>query len=196
MTDHTKVGEILKEDQPRDAIHIAVACVVAGEKLLPSQPIGFGAVYGDEQPSNTVLACERAMSVGIVDPFLINRIEKGERFYMFLHPNTITSLRHNWSHPAFNDDHRNHQDVASSKEWLMDYCSGHDCPDYDTIIAAAEGKDVSNGDAYYSAYIDGDYFHVGGQDAHGSIPPEFWDHVEIIIGRKLPNRPSSFSCSC
>lgn len=198
MSDHTKIGEILTSDQPRDAIHIAVACVVATEKLAPGSPIGF--VEGEEHNHNVdVAACEQAMSVGIVDPFLQKNVMPGQRFWMFLHPNTITSLRHNWTHPAFGQSPDTGEDRASSEVWLRDYCSTNDCPDYDTIIEAAKanGKTVTrNGDDYYSAYIQEDYFYVGGSDAHGEIPPEFWDHVEIITGRKLANKPSRFTCSC
>ena len=39
--------------------------------------------------------------VGIVDPFLKEPVEPGERFYIFLFPNTVTGLRHVWTHPAF-----------------------------------------------------------------------------------------------
>lgn len=37
-----------------------------------------------------------------------------------------------------------------------------------------------------------------GSDAHGSIPDHrrFWDLAEIVLGRRLDDRPQYFSCSC
>jgi hypothetical protein len=134
------------------------------------------------------------MSVGIVDPFLQRDIMPGQRFWMFLHPNTITSLRHNWSHPAFNDDMRNKRDATLSEAWLRNALSTNG-PDYDEFIAA-----VKNGGSWGSGYnhvtIDGQYIHVGGTDAHGEVPDGFWGHVEAVIGRPVPFRASTFSCSC
>jgi uncharacterized protein (TIGR02996 family) len=89
-----KLGQLLNASAKRDAIHIAIAPVIASEKLNPGQRIGF-----DEPGCEKVRG--RLDGIGIVDPFLTEPIVKGQRFYMLLMPNTITSLRHEWTHPAF-----------------------------------------------------------------------------------------------
>jgi hypothetical protein len=35
-----------------------------------------------------------------------------------------------------------------------------------------------------------------GDEARGEIPREFWDHAEIVLGRKIDKRPTYFACSC
>lgn len=86
------VGNLIDtNDARRDAIHVAVAPVEAAEDLLPGQHVGL--VAGR--------ASAEAESIGVVDPFLTSPVLKGQRFWLFLYPNTVTSLRHVWTHPAF-----------------------------------------------------------------------------------------------
>jgi hypothetical protein len=95
MNETPKVGELVTGEVFRDAIHVAVAPVEAGGLLSPGQHVRLieGVAYF------TLSNDERA--IGVVDPFLKVKVEKGERFYLFLYPNTVTSLRHAWAHPAF-----------------------------------------------------------------------------------------------
>lgn len=86
------LGEMPAEDAKRDAVHIAVAPVVAGVDLEPGQRVGL---FSDGQAS------PMKPHIGIVDPFRIGWIERGTRFWLYLFPNSITDLRHVWSHPAF-----------------------------------------------------------------------------------------------
>lgn len=86
---------ITNGDRRRDAIHIAVAPVTAAGRLAPGQHVGF-VTAGDTE---TVGACETP--IGIVDPFLPGDVLPGQRFWLFMYPNTVTSLRHVWTHPAF-----------------------------------------------------------------------------------------------
>lgn len=89
------LGETPTDDARRDCVHVAVAPVVAGEDLVPGERVGllpdgrFGVM--DEMNDN----------IGVVDPFRIGGIGEGRKFWLYLYPNTITSLRHVWSHPAF-----------------------------------------------------------------------------------------------
>lgn len=89
-------GRLIEDgDRRRDAIHIALAPVTAAVRLAPGQHVGLVR----EGSVELVGPCDRP--VGIVDPFLPAAVEPGERFWLFLYPNTVTGLRHIWAHPAF-----------------------------------------------------------------------------------------------
>lgn len=84
------IGNLITTAVGRDAVHVAVAPTTntAGCPLRP----------GDRVDARGGFAGER---VGIVDPFLAEPVKPGERFYLFLFPGSVTSLRHVWTHPAF-----------------------------------------------------------------------------------------------
>ena len=192
------LGMIIGEKEQRDAIHLAVDNVVAAHTLRPGEDVGF-------LPDGTVGTCERPL--GIVDPFLKNAVKKGERFWLVVYPRKITSLRHVWEHPDFQTAEDKpikptvvEQDSkAASEAWLRNFCATADCPGYDAVIAAATSGYLEDEDGYGASYNnDGEYLYFSGRDAHGEIPPEFWDHVEVVTGKKIgkDKRPEYFSCSC
>ncbi|OWK42144.1 hypothetical protein FRUB_04222 [Fimbriiglobus ruber] len=84
-------------DRRRDAVHIAVAPVTAAHALEPGQHVGFTPLGQTEM----VGAVDPGQGIGIVDPFLTADVHAGGRFWMFLYPNTVTSLRHYWTHPSY-----------------------------------------------------------------------------------------------
>lgn len=91
-----KLGKIIEDgERRRDAIHIAVAPVMASTALKPGDHIGL------VEDGNTELAGPCENNIGIVDPYLTADVEEGQRFWMFLYPQSITSLRHIWTHPEF-----------------------------------------------------------------------------------------------
>jgi hypothetical protein len=89
------LGTIHTAQQHRDAIHLAVEPVTAGEHLHPAQHIVVlnGIAYGTDIGQGT----------GIVDPFLTKPIELGDPFWFIMYPRQVHSLRHVWTHPAFPD---------------------------------------------------------------------------------------------
>lgn len=92
MSDHNKLGlgQIIPPDakQFKDAIHVAIAPMIAGECLKPGEHVGI------EEGGKMYLATMLIEPIGIVDPFLKNiTVGVGERFWLFLYPGTITSLR-------------------------------------------------------------------------------------------------------
>ena len=95
MIDQTTptVGKLLDGTEGRDAVHFALAPVIAGQWLHPGENVGLL-----DDCKTAVIADD---PVGIVDPFLTAEVKPGERFWLFLYPGTITSLRHVWTHNAF-----------------------------------------------------------------------------------------------
>jgi hypothetical protein len=185
------VGKLIRVEHQRDAIHVAIAPVVAAHALRPGQHVGLDD-NGEASGSSTV------NPIGIVDPYLAGGPRKGDRFWLFLYPGSITSLRHDWTHPAVEAIGKSKK---ASEEWLRAFAQNNNCPSYEVLIVAASGGELPNTDEEYydRAYSnDGEYLHFNGWDAHSEIPPEFWDHVEVVSGKKIPRnqRARSFSCSC
>ncbi len=87
------IGHTPGDDARRDAIHIALAPVIADHDMWPGAHIGptSRGTFGEE--------CDRC--AGIADPFRNDRIEKGDRIWIMLYPGSISSLRHVFTHWAF-----------------------------------------------------------------------------------------------
>lgn len=94
--ENIKLGQIIEGKHHRDAIHIAVAPVEAAEDLEPGQRIGL---LADGRASGKPFVAV----LGIVDPFLQSTVLRGPQFWLWPTPYTITNLRHDWTHPAFED---------------------------------------------------------------------------------------------
>lgn len=179
-----KLGEILDTPQERDAIHVAVAPVIADELLKPGDHIGF--IEGSTERVGRVNT-----TIGIVDPYLQTRVRVGERCWMFLYPNTITSLRHDWTHPAF----QKAQPVISqaahlekSKLWLTDHAkSMGGGMTYDDLMDAA----------HRWVKFEDHTVEQGAENWRDSPPKdlaEFWHHYEIVAGEKPDDAERWFFC--
>lgn len=210
------LGTIHEKDEYRDAIHLAVEPVEAGEDLAVGQDITFvnGKAYA-------LRAGEEA--IGIVDPFLARQVKKGQRFWLVVKPRMITSLRHVWSHPAFPDeasveflknalatpgDDIVPELVAETPEglaykWIAEYAeslSGGYDEDYgDQTITADEL--ISYGEAFSDSQKKGgwgDYLVKGGLLEGVSVSDEFWDNLAVLKGTTIvdEHRGNFFSCSC
>lgn len=100
--DTLKLGNLITTEQQRDACHIAVYPVTAGQVLLPGEHIGL-------RPDGK--AGESANPIGVVDPFLKEGVREDQKFWMFLYPGSINSLRHDWTHPVLDK-----KDAVSTKK--------------------------------------------------------------------------------
>lgn len=190
------LGTII-ESGGRDAIHLAVEPVIAGEPLRAGQDIGLvdGKAYVVTRYTTNIKA------LGIVDPFLLQNVREGEKFWLIVYPRQITSLRHVWSHPDFEDDKPLMivKDKKESEAWLRNWCDSINDISYEDLIAVMSGVgEVSKSEGYGQRWTnEGDYLLSHGFDNDTyEIPLEVWVHVENVIGRKLDSYPSHFSCTC
>ena len=187
----------------RDAIHVPVISGRAGGRIDPGDPVKYVGGFDKWYP------CETIDMHGVYNPFSSESVKYGDLLWVMLRPGSITDLQHVWTHPDFENAGQpvtgkpTTEQVEKSEKWLRNFCETADCPDYDVLIAAAVGDPIQCVDEdYYGTYEIQDwgggdsYLHFSGRDAHGTIPPEFWDHVEVVTGRKCPDRPTRFSCSC
>lgn len=188
MSENLQLGQIITTHQERDAIHVAVLPVITGEALLPGQHVGFSK-NGYRVVSAPV---EPYRLVGIIDPFLTGPVDAEKRVWLFLYPNTIQSLRHNWAHPAISSTGLG---VGSSSEkWLRDFADSVDA-DYSAMMEVAESH---CGESKW-----GDYLIEGGKWEGQGTPDEFWIHFQNVtgkapkeLGQKGAYLPGIFSCSC
>ncbi len=183
------IGMLIPENAGRDAIHLAVEPVVAGERLYAGQHIGF-------LPDGRVGTTAENL-IGIVDPFLTSVVFPDSRIWLVVYPRTITSLRHVWEHPAFAPVSITlaPQDAApssksASKEWMTAWAVRHMGVDY-------YGDDqVSPESSFETAIEAGRSMSVGPfESARDYIDGEWWAHWEAITGEK-GSRDEYFSCAC
>lgn len=91
----TTLGHVLIGPHDRDAVHVAIAPVVAYETLQPGQHV---AVDDKGRAWSGKSGIEK---VGVVDPFLKGPVSAGDNFYVLIYPGKVKNLRHHWDHPAF-----------------------------------------------------------------------------------------------
>lgn len=81
----------------RDAVHVAVISVAAGEGLEPGDWVE---IEGRGIFALTAMKCssDKSEAVGIVDPFRETSVDEGDYFWLVVKPGTVTNLRHHWDH--------------------------------------------------------------------------------------------------
>jgi hypothetical protein len=169
---NVEIGKIIQGEAHRDAIHVAVAPVTAQTRILPGQLVDKDGGMGGR-------------AIGIADPFLPRAIESGERFYIFLFPGSVTSLRHEWTHPDF--DLASERELAEAIAWIRTYAEQHSRYD---------------GDDAYGIFIENARNGVicfNGSDLCGDDLPErdlVFRFLSIILGRPVSADGFSYSCNC
>lgn len=184
------VGHLIAHPEQKDAIHMAIAPVIAGEDILPGTHIGL---LADGRASTRCVG----NTIGVADPFLFNVIRAGQRFWLFLYPGSISSLRHEWSHPSFPAGSGVGStvalaalDMAASVAWLNAYAT------------RVSPYDEGEGEAYsrFMASVEDGTIFYHGSDLHsyGELeePEELFRHLSVVLGRPVNHEGFSYSCSC
>ncbi len=180
MSDTLKIGQLITDEQQRDAVHMAIVPVVASQKLLPGEHVSFseGKAYASR------IGLQEA--IGIVDPFLKRGPGIGDRFWLFLYPGSITSLRHDWTHPSFQDEGPKSEKLKA-KIQIESFAKSLGV-DYDELMEHA------------SDYVrdDDNCWCEGGRFESVSVPKDFWKNYEAVTGVALPEGHYGhfFSCLC
>ncbi len=169
------IGQLLTGNEHRDAIHFALAPVMAGEDLKPGEHVGM-------LPSGRVGKVKEP--IGIIDPFLKKKVFAGERCYLFLYVKTVTGMRHEWTHPAFPEPAPNTPElsISPSQVWIENYAESIGLT-YDVLMDGARNYIDSSNHLVFGGLLEGVH-----------VPDEFWDHYEKITGKR--GKGSFFSCSC
>lgn len=172
------LGTIIDETAGRDAIHLAVEPVIAGEDLYAGENIGIR----DGKAYSVV-----SKHLGIVDPFLKEKVKEGEMFWLVVYPRQITSLRHVWSHPDFPEECASFRE--NSKNWITEFAE---------LIGITYSKLMAGAEDYAHS---GDYLHMGDNEeysSHYDKMEEFWKHYEIVTGETVmeERKGGFFTCSC
>lgn len=191
MTHPSEIGKLIVKKAYRDAIHVAIAPVVAGELLSVGQRVrlrGGKAVAANNNISR---------DIGIVDPFLpFVHVQPGQRFWLFLHPGTIEDLRHEWSHPAFENsvpelapaDPEKMGPFNQSVMWLKSF--------------AEDKAEITFGELMegIAKFVEDDkQMCDGGKWMNLPTPPELWLHYQLVTGTPLDrvyDDHDLFTCEC
>lgn len=188
MSESVKVGRLIEGAEERDAIHIAVAPVTAAETLYPGQRVGFT----QEGDTERVGLTDRLATVGIVDPFLTGAVYPGQRFFLFLFPQAITSLRHQWTHPAWPEGGGppalSDAVVQAARARIQDLADDLRLS-YDALMTGARDYQQR-----------GEYLRELGSDTWRDIfdpqREQFWRDYETVTGEVARDRDNFFTCSC
>lgn len=178
------LGQIHTRQERRDAIHLAVEPVEAGQTLRPGALISVRNGVATNAP--------RENALGIVDPFLPDIVLKGQRFWFVMMPRMVHSLRHVWTHPAFPSPEvvelpaPETDAVKSAALQLREMAADMDC----SVERLMDGA---------RAYLaTGEYLRFGNDLDYSWNTAKFWRCYELVTGENLGGEDKGFffSCSC
>jgi len=188
------IGQLITTSRKRDAIHVAIIPVTAGELMEP------GAKVTMDRAGRAVLAGDCNMGIGYVDPQLQAPVEPGDAFWLFLHHGTIRTLRHEWTSDVFPvPDSVSASDItiitappaerAASEEWLREFAKDNFNPNRETA------------ESYYATLLTGDCPAVHTETTarelnDGELGEELRKHIENVSGKRMQIWRGMFTCWC
>ena len=181
-TREARLGELITEpgeQNQRDAVHIAVVPVVAGYNMRPGQHVGIST-----DGKTAVIA---GPYVGIVDPFLMDvGVREGQTFWLFLYQGQVTTLRHEWTHPAFPNAVHEPSKMSESEMFLRIY--------------AARIKPYDKPEDAYRAFLseikeDEMFFHGTDSDHEARNDRELMRHILNVTGHAVDTENLTIRCS-
>ena len=187
------IGKIIDETARKDAVHFALAPMYAFEKIWPCSHVKLMPT----RPGYVRHAHETdPLAIGVIDPFLLEGAEKDERFWVFLNPNTITNLRHEWEHPAFAEQEQTSDQKTAAK--VADALLR--TPQRRLLEDFAEEIDVSYEELLNAAsdfVTAGNYLSQGSKFEGVRSPEGFWSAYDFVTQTKSGMTDESFfSCAC
>lgn len=188
------LGKIHQSNEKRDAIHLAVEPVVAGENLKPGDHIGFLSTMSG---ASNIVGNRAVKHLGIVDPFLRKDITRGDKFWMIVYPRQITSLRHVWSHPDFGEElSQEDRDKITKVENVLGGEAQRRIENFATSLSVTF-DDIIEG---ARAWVEEEEYMCGGNEFMNAESYDgFWDDYESVTGhvvKKDKQMSDWFSCSC
>jgi hypothetical protein len=185
----------------RDAIHLAVEPVVAGQLIYPGNHVG-------KLPDGSFGVTGNSKKLGIVDPFLTAPLKKGDQFLLVLYPRQITSLRHVWASPDFPEDtpkvqeEKDNSEIERAKKGISEFAESIKSDEssdgygnyphlsYQQLMDYAD-EFVKTGE--YGCLGSSEIYEVTGWDT-------FWKNYEIVTGKQPPKDHDRgfgfFRCAC
>jgi hypothetical protein len=110
-----KLGERAPEKEVRDAVHVAVTSVIAGQSLDPGAPVTLR--------EGKAWSAATGGAIGITDPFGPT-VNEGYWVVVLMHPAVSSSVRHAWELKSAEEIARAIEDHEQT-QWCRQAC-GHD----------------------------------------------------------------------
>jgi hypothetical protein len=184
------LGQVPFAEAKRDAVHVAVVPATAGQRLFPGQRVFLYA--GKAQPENSQF---NPRCIGIVDPYRLGPVYPDAKFWLCLLPGSVTGMRHQWSHPLFDEEETppaigaaveataEFKEKMTAKGWLEGFATSHGLSMQELEECVREG--VANPEEAGMPFDSWDEEEM----------EDLWQRCEIYFGVRPPDR-ATFRCAC